>query len=144
MYEPHTASDRRRYVEEVRLSPPVLFEVEHPSEWGIALDDALKFRTKRLLDKDALMFEGLGPSVSIRLEVCSRVFLLLVSKDRIYDYFAVAGCIMVQTDTYQGLPEPSMSHHEGQAGQEHREMCSTLYQGTFDHHFITLHVLTVP
>jgi len=62
MYKPHTGSDRRRYVEEVRLSPPIVFEV------GIPLDDAIKCRTKRLLDKDALMFEGCGPSVSIRLE----------------------------------------------------------------------------
>lgn len=69
MYKPHTGSDRRRYVEEVRLSPPIVFEVEHPSEWGIPLDDAIKCRTKRLLEKDALMFEGCGPSVSIRLEV---------------------------------------------------------------------------
>jgi hypothetical protein len=71
MYKPHTGSDRRRYVEEVRLSAPIIFEVDHPSEWGIALDDALKSRTKRLVDKDMLMFEGCGPSVSIRLEVCS-------------------------------------------------------------------------
>ncbi|KIM82955.1 hypothetical protein PILCRDRAFT_819755 [Piloderma croceum F 1598] len=68
MYKPHTGSDRRRYVEEVRLSLPIIFEVEHPSEWGIPLDDALKSRTKNLVDKDALMFDGCGPSVSIRLE----------------------------------------------------------------------------
>lgn len=68
MYKPHTGSDRRRYVEEVRLSLPIIFEVEGPNEWGIGLDDALKCRTKRLLDKDTLMFEGCGPSVSIRLE----------------------------------------------------------------------------
>jgi len=68
MYKPHTGSDRRRYVEEVRLSLPIIFEVEHPSEWGIPLDDALKSRTRRLVDKDGLMFDGCGPSVSIRLE----------------------------------------------------------------------------
>ena len=71
MYEPHTGSDRRRYVEEVRLSSPIVFKAEEPDEWGIALDDALKCRTKRLLDKDALMFDGCGPSVSIQLEVYS-------------------------------------------------------------------------
>lgn len=70
MYKPHTGSDRRRYVEQVPLSPPIIFEVEGPCEWGIDLDDAIKCRTKRLVDKDALMFEGCGPSVSIRLEVC--------------------------------------------------------------------------
>jgi len=68
MYKPHTGSDRRRYVEEVRLSSPIVFKAEEPHEWGIALDDALKCRTKRLLDKDALMFDGCGPSVSIQLE----------------------------------------------------------------------------
>jgi hypothetical protein len=68
MYKPHTGSDRRRYVEQVPLSPPILFEVEHPAEWGIDLDDALRSHVKRLVDKDALMFEGCGPSVSIRLE----------------------------------------------------------------------------
>ena len=70
MYKPQTGSDR---LEEVRLSQPIIFEVEHPNEWGIALDDALSSRTRRLLDKDALMFEGCGPSVSIRLEVRSIV-----------------------------------------------------------------------
>jgi hypothetical protein len=73
MYNPHknTGSKRRRYVEPVSLSAPIFFEVDHPSERGIALDDALKSRTDRLVDKDALMFEDCGPSVSIRLEVCS-------------------------------------------------------------------------
>lgn len=70
MYQPHMTSDRRHYAKEVRLSPPIIFEVEHPAEWGIALDDALKLRNQRLLDKNASMFEGFGPSVSIRLEVC--------------------------------------------------------------------------
>jgi len=68
MYKPHTGSDRRRYVEEVRLSAPIIFEINEPHEWGIALDDALKSRTKHLLDRDAKMFEACGPSVSIRLE----------------------------------------------------------------------------
>jgi hypothetical protein len=70
VYKPHTSSDHRRYVEEVILDPPIIFEVKDPSEWGIALDDALKFNSKRLVDKEALMFEGRGPSLSIRLEVC--------------------------------------------------------------------------
>lgn len=74
MYKPHTGSDRRRYVEQVPLSPPIIFEVDHPCEWGIDLDDALKCRTKRLVDRDALMFEGCGPSVSIRLEVRTLFF----------------------------------------------------------------------
>ena len=71
MYKLHTGNVRRPCVEEVRLSAPIIFQAEHPSEWGISLNDALKCQTKRLVDKDALMFEGCGPSVSIRLEVCS-------------------------------------------------------------------------
>ena len=58
MYKPLTASDRRQYVEEVRLNPPIIFEVKDPSEWGIALDDALKSHTKRLVDKEALIYSG--------------------------------------------------------------------------------------
>ena len=100
MYKPHTGSDRRRYVEEVRLSPPIIFEVEHPYEWGITLDDALKCRTKELVDKDALMFEGCGPSVSIRLEVRSRFSSFVIKKDWIHDDLIVAGCIMEQADSY--------------------------------------------
>jgi len=80
MYKPHTGSDRRRYVEEVRLSWPIIFEVEHPSEWGIPLDDALKSRTKNLIDKDALMFDGCGPSVSIRLEVRSSIISFFIER----------------------------------------------------------------
>ena len=71
MYKPHTGSDRRHYIKQVPLSPPIIFEVEDPTEWGIDLDDALRSRVQRLVDKEALMFEGCGPSVSIRLEVCS-------------------------------------------------------------------------
>jgi hypothetical protein len=112
MYKPHTGSDRRRYVEEVRLSPPIIFEVEHPTEWGITLDDALKSRTKRLLDKDALMFEGCGPSVSIRLEVRSHIPLLFYRAGAEPAPPSVARCTLEQTDSYQGLPEPSRSHYE--------------------------------
>lgn len=69
MYKPHTNSDRRRYVEEVDLEAPIHFWVENPSECGIPLSDALHSRVKRLLKRDETVFEGRGPSVSIRLEV---------------------------------------------------------------------------
>ncbi|KZP26607.1 hypothetical protein FIBSPDRAFT_909149 [Athelia psychrophila] len=68
MYRPHTTSDRRRYVALAALSAPILFSCSSPSELGIPLDDALKSRTRRLVDRDAKVFEGCGPSVSIRLE----------------------------------------------------------------------------
>ena len=107
MYKPHTGSDRRRYVEEVRLSLPIRFEVEHPSEWGIPLDDALKSRTKRLVDKDALMFDGCGPSVSIRLEVRSSVILLFKERNRIFDSGRVhhgAGRFLPRTSVVLQVP----------------------------------------
>lgn len=69
MYKPHTNSDRRRYVEEVELEAPIQFWAEHPQECGISLSDALHARVKRLVNRDETVFEGRGPSVSIRLEV---------------------------------------------------------------------------
>lgn len=69
MYKPHTNSDRRRYVEEVELEAPVYFLVDNPQEYGIPLSDALHSRVKRLVKRDETVFEGRGPSVSIRLEV---------------------------------------------------------------------------
>lgn len=69
MYKPHTNSDRRRYVEEVDLEAPIYFVMEQPQEYGILLSDALHSRVKRLQNRDETVFEGRGPSVSIRLEV---------------------------------------------------------------------------
>ncbi|KAK7056230.1 hypothetical protein VNI00_002782 [Paramarasmius palmivorus] len=68
MYKPHTNSDRRRYVEEVELDPPIYFWANNPSECGISLTDALHSRVRRLENRDETVFEGRGPSVSIRLE----------------------------------------------------------------------------
>ena len=68
MYKPHTTSDRRRYVDEVELDVPLYFWTEGGS-CGIPLSDALHSRVRRLLDRDDPVFEGRGPSVSIRLEV---------------------------------------------------------------------------
>jgi hypothetical protein len=69
MYKPHTTSDRKRYVEEVLMEAPLYFISEHSQQYGILLKDALHFRTKKLRDRDQVVFEGRGPSVSIRLEV---------------------------------------------------------------------------
>ncbi|KAJ3720944.1 hypothetical protein EV361DRAFT_797233 [Lentinula raphanica] len=68
MYKPHTTSDRRRYVDEVELDRPIYFWMENPTECGISLSDALHSRVRRLVDREQLVFEGRGPSVSIRLE----------------------------------------------------------------------------
>ncbi|KAJ7431967.1 hypothetical protein FB451DRAFT_1483487 [Mycena latifolia] len=68
MYKPQTNSDRRRYAEEVDMEAPIHFWMENPSECGIPLSDALHSRVRRLLKRDEPVFEGRGPSVSIRLE----------------------------------------------------------------------------
>lgn len=68
MYKPHTNSDRKRYVEEIELDAPIFFWMIGPEECGISLTDALHSRVKRLRDRDLPVFEGRGPSVSIRLE----------------------------------------------------------------------------
>ncbi|KAF9531752.1 hypothetical protein CPB83DRAFT_750420, partial [Crepidotus variabilis] len=69
MYKPHTTSDRKRYVEEVLLEAPLYFhQTDNPTQYGISLRDALHSRTKKLADRDQVVFEGRGPSVSIRLE----------------------------------------------------------------------------
>jgi hypothetical protein len=85
MYKPHTNSDRRRYVEEVDMEAPIHFWVENPSECGIPLSDALHSRVRRLLKRDETVFEGRGPSVSIRLEV--RFFLWPSSKNGANQFF---------------------------------------------------------
>jgi hypothetical protein len=71
MYQPHTSSGWGRYMEEkIELEAPIYFSMDHPSEFGILLSDALHSRFNRLQNRDQLVFEGRGPSISIRLEVC--------------------------------------------------------------------------
>ncbi len=69
MYKPHTSSDHHRYVEEVNLDPPIYFWVQDPSEYGLALSDALQSRFRHLIDCDEPMFKDRGSSVSVRIEV---------------------------------------------------------------------------
>ncbi|KAI0629175.1 hypothetical protein C8Q77DRAFT_1066093 [Trametes polyzona] len=66
-YRPHTQSDRRRYVEQVNLDAPILFFMQNPTSMGIPLRDAISSRFMHLSGRDDPMFEGRGPSVSIRL-----------------------------------------------------------------------------
>ena len=79
MYKPHTTSDRKRYVEDVLLEAPIYFFVEHLAQCGISLHDALYSRVGNLVSREQIVFEGYGPSISIRLEVgqCSTPFLFL-------------------------------------------------------------------
>ena len=66
-YKPHTASDRRRYVEEIALEEPIPFYMQKPDEQGIPLKDAERNRFGRLIGRDDTMFEHCGPSISVRL-----------------------------------------------------------------------------
>ena len=68
-YRPHTISDRRRYVDEVELEAPILFFSNKPVGCGILLRDAISSRFSTLEGRDDAMFQGRGPSVSIRLNV---------------------------------------------------------------------------
>jgi len=68
LYTPHTASDRKRYVEDTTLRDPIYFN-NRQGTCGIALSDALKNPANLLQERDVPVFEGLGPSVSIRIEV---------------------------------------------------------------------------
>lgn len=69
MYEPYTLADRDRYIQRVTLSPPIIFMVDGPFEWGLPVADALKGDVRRLRDKDDFVFEDSGPSVSVRIQV---------------------------------------------------------------------------
>ncbi|KNZ75098.1 hypothetical protein J132_04582, partial [Termitomyces sp. J132] len=68
MYMPNTNSDRRRYVEEIDLQRPIYFWMESPDECGISLIDALHSRVRRLRQRDEPVFEGRGPSISVRIQ----------------------------------------------------------------------------
>ncbi|KAG5650837.1 hypothetical protein H0H81_010867 [Sphagnurus paluster] len=68
MYIPHTTNDRRRYVEEIVLQQPIYFEMQDPDEYGIPLTDALHSRVRRLRSHEEYVFEGRGPSISVRIQ----------------------------------------------------------------------------
>jgi len=68
-YKPHTSSDRRRYVDEVILEPPIHFHMQKPDEEGIPLKDAMHGRFARLVQRDEAMFQERGPSISVRINV---------------------------------------------------------------------------
>lgn len=89
MYKPHTTSDRKRYVEDILLEAPIYFIVEHSDQYGISLQDALHSRVKNLVNREQVVFEGRGPSVSIRLEVSHWHFIFSFSSSHIFS--SVAG-----------------------------------------------------
>jgi hypothetical protein len=66
-YQPLTASDRRRYVDEVDLQPSIYFRSKDGE--GFPLEDALNHRYGHLNARDEQMFVQHGPSISLRLNV---------------------------------------------------------------------------
>lgn len=69
MYRPHTNADKKRYVEDVQLSEPIVFEVHSQEQWGMLLTEAMQPRSSRLVGAEEAVFVDRGPSVSIRIEV---------------------------------------------------------------------------
>jgi len=68
-YRPRTSSDQRRYVDEINLQEPIRFFVSSPDgpKPGIPLRDAITSKFMRLTDRDEQLFQGCGPSISVRL-----------------------------------------------------------------------------
>ena len=83
-YRPNTQSDRRRYVDEVQLEPPIMFYMQNPPRCGMSLQDALQGRFMNLRDRDDHMFEHRGPSVSIRLMVCLEHVVFIQRRQLVY------------------------------------------------------------
>lgn len=68
LYQPRGETEREKYVHTAILSSPILFYAEKPSELGIALEEILKKNSRRLSDRDDLVFEGGGRTISVRIE----------------------------------------------------------------------------
>ncbi|KAI9511593.1 hypothetical protein F5148DRAFT_1280687 [Russula earlei] len=66
-YKPHTNSDRKRYVDEVKLEHSITFFMQNPDELGISLRDAMHGRYARLVAREEPMFRERGPSISVRI-----------------------------------------------------------------------------
>ncbi|KAF9221383.1 hypothetical protein BS17DRAFT_768677 [Gyrodon lividus] len=109
LYKPHTEADQERYIEQVTLSSPIIFVTEGPYEWGIPLEDVLKGNTKRLPDRDKLVLQDCGPSVSIRInwpgypsfkrQIPSRDFRKTkgpTTKGKLAKYLAITTCRFIE------------------------------------------------
>ncbi|KAG1804518.1 uncharacterized protein BJ212DRAFT_1393525 [Suillus subaureus] len=68
LYQPRGKTEREKYVHAANLSLPIVFYAEKPSELGIALEEILQKKSRRLSDRDDLVFEDGGQSISLRIE----------------------------------------------------------------------------
>ncbi|KAL1762606.1 hypothetical protein FB107DRAFT_244176 [Schizophyllum commune] len=68
MYTPTTRADRQRYVEEVSPEKSIYFWNKDGESCGITLTQAFARAVHQLEDPDEYIFNGVRPSVSIRLE----------------------------------------------------------------------------
>jgi hypothetical protein len=70
LYQPRGETDREKYVYMANLYSPILFYAKNPSELGVPLEEILKTSSRCLDDRDDLVLEGCGRSISVRIEVC--------------------------------------------------------------------------
>lgn len=70
LYQPRGETEREKYVHKANLSSPILFHAEKSSELGIALEEIFKKNPRHLSDRDDIVFEGGGRTISVRIEVC--------------------------------------------------------------------------
>lgn len=126
-YRPTTQSDCRRFVEDVTLEEPIMFLMEHPDGCGIPCQDALSSKFARLVGRDDVMFQQNGLSVTIRINVGIRAFI-------------VTSCLLVcclcvvawlshlePSDPDERFPHPASASYALQAGQERSEDNTALY-----------------
>jgi hypothetical protein len=69
VYRPHSNRDWSKYVEEVELKESIKFLSDDKAIHGVALVDAVLSQVEYLVGKEDDVFQGLGPSVSIQIEV---------------------------------------------------------------------------
>ena len=79
-------------MEDAPLEPPIYFFVKHSGQCGISLHDALHSRVKNLVNREQV-FEGRGPSVSIRLEV-SQYTAPVFFFHRLTSFFSFSGRVI--------------------------------------------------
>lgn len=68
LYQPRGETEREKYVHKANLSSPILFHAEKSSELGIALEEIFKKNPRHLSDRDDIVFEGGGRTISVRIE----------------------------------------------------------------------------
>jgi len=85
--------------------------------------DALHTRVRRLENRDETVFAGRGPSISVRIQVSGHMTLVPILTVLLVAWLST----MEQTDTNEGFPQSSWTHHTSQAGEKCCQMCTTFH-----------------